>query len=119
MNQAPLLPRLIRLRDAPHYLGMQRHSFNALVRPYVVEIPIGQTGIAFDRLDLEAWVDHYKKCSDRSATSNTHRRLDVWDEKERRASTNVVGSGTLTKRFSDADFAKALALATSKKPNDS
>ncbi len=55
-----ILPRLIRLRDAPRYLGMDPNRFNAEVRPYLVEIPIGKQGIAFDRLDLDAWVDQYK-----------------------------------------------------------
>ena len=54
----PIVPRLIRFRDAPLYLGMDRNRFNAEVRPYLVEIRIGQQGIAFDRLDLDAWVDH-------------------------------------------------------------
>lgn len=30
-----MLPRLIRLRDTPSYLGMDRHRFNADVRPYL------------------------------------------------------------------------------------
>ncbi len=37
-----LLPRLIRLRDAPAYLGMDRNRFNAEVRPLLTEIPIGE-----------------------------------------------------------------------------
>ena len=49
---SPLIPRLIRLRDAPFYLGMDRNRFNAEVRPQLTEIPIGEQGIAFDRLDL-------------------------------------------------------------------
>ena len=62
MNTGPvqLLPRLIRLRNAPFYLGMDRHRFNAEVRPYLSEVPIGEQGIAFDRLDLDAWADQYK-----------------------------------------------------------
>ena len=39
---------------------MDRNRFNAEVRPYLVEIQVGKQGIAFDRLDLDAWVDHYK-----------------------------------------------------------
>ena len=54
-----LLPRLIRYRDAPGYLGMDRNRFNAEVRPFLTIIPIGKQGIAFDRLDLEAWADDY------------------------------------------------------------
>ena len=41
------IPRLIRFRDAPRYLGMDRNRFNAEVRPHLTEIPIG---IAGDRL---------------------------------------------------------------------
>jgi hypothetical protein len=42
-------PRLIRLRDAPFYLGMDKNRFNAEVCPYVVEIRIGNQGVAFDQ----------------------------------------------------------------------
>ena len=110
-----LLPRLIRLRDAPTYLGMDRHRFNSDVRPNIREIPIGSKGVAFDRLDLDAWVDHYKRCSSRPATSN-HRSLEVWDENGCQGSIDVKRSGTLTRKSSDIDFAKALELATLKKP---
>jgi len=36
-----ITPRLIRFRDAPCYLGMDRNRFNAEVRPYLVAIRIG------------------------------------------------------------------------------
>ncbi len=52
-----VLPRLIRLRDAPDYLGMDRNRFNAEVRPNVIEVPMEKQGIAFDRLELDAWAD--------------------------------------------------------------
>ena len=51
------LARFIRLRDAPDYLGMDRNRFNAEVRPRLTEIPIGVQGVAFDRLDLDAWAE--------------------------------------------------------------
>ena len=54
-----LLPRFIRLRDAPFYLGMDRNRFNANVRNHLTTIPIGRQGIAFDRLELDAWVEDY------------------------------------------------------------
>ncbi len=54
-----VIPRFFRLRDAPAYLGMDRNRFNAEVRPYLTEIPIGEQGIAFDRLELDAWADDY------------------------------------------------------------
>ena len=49
-----VVPRLIRFRDAPFYVGMDRNRFNAVVRPQLTEIPLGEQGIAFDRLDLDA-----------------------------------------------------------------
>ena len=52
--------RLIRLRDAPAYLGMDKHYFNKKVRPAIKAIPIGKTSIAFDRLDLDAWIKRHK-----------------------------------------------------------
>src|SRR5206468_8455253 len=55
-----ILPRFIRFRDAPSYLGMDKDRFNAEVRPWLVEIPIGKQGVAFDRLDLDAWADQYR-----------------------------------------------------------
>jgi hypothetical protein len=50
-----LLPRFIRMRDAPAYLGMDKNRFNRDVRPQLAAIPIGTQGIAFDRLDLDSW----------------------------------------------------------------
>ena len=73
-----VLPRLIRLRDAPHYVGMDRNRFNAEVRPFLTEIPIGKQGIAFDRLEMDAWVEDYKSrigCPGRLIGET------IWDEK--------------------------------------
>jgi len=38
---------------------MDRNRFNHEVRPFVREIPIGDRGVAFDRLELDAWADAY------------------------------------------------------------
>jgi len=73
---ARTLPRFVRLRDAPDYLGMDRNRFNRLVRPELVSIPIGRQGIAFDRLDLDAWADEYKSRNGRPAAQ----RRKPWDE---------------------------------------
>ncbi|HAU0965757.1 TPA: hypothetical protein JBH79_01050 [Legionella pneumophila] len=114
MSNIHLIPRLIRLRDAPTYIGMDRHRFNKDVRPNLVEIPMGTQGIAFDRLDLDAWVDDYIQCSGRPAAVE-RRSLELWDEKEHQGCKSVAVSGVLTKRSSDDDFAKALVLTTSKR----
>ncbi len=114
MKVARMLPRLIRLRDAPFYLGMDRNRFNADVRPYLIEVPIGEQGIAFDRLDLDAWADDYKS---RNGRPGQLKGGMTWDAKERRVSTSVVKSGTSTKLSEDAAFARALAQIASRKRN--
>lgn len=114
MSNIHLLPRLIRLRDAPTYLGMDRHRFNKDVRPTITEIPMGTQGIAFDRLDLDAWVDDYIQCSGRPAVTR-QRSLEQWDEKSRQVSLKGATSGISTKRSLDVEFEKALARVTSKK----
>jgi len=109
-----LLPRLIRLRDAAHYLGMDRNRFNTEVRPFLTEVPIGRQGIAFDRLELDAWVEDYVSCNGRPG------RLQgamTWDEKDRRGSSKGTGCGTSTSVSADGEFARALALIDSKKPS--
>lgn len=114
MNESKLLPRLIRFRDAPEYLGMDRNRFNSQVRPYVIEIPIGTQGIAFDRLDLDAWVEDYKSRSGRLTGTNS-RSMELWDAKERQASLKEAKSGILKSKSSEAAFEKALALGHSVK----
>lgn len=65
-----MLKRLYRLRDAPDYVGMSIHTFNDEVRPYLTEIPIGVQGIAFDRLELDAWVEQHKRACGRPPRRN-------------------------------------------------
>lgn len=109
--EARLLPRLIRFRDAPYYLGMDRNRFNAEVRPELIEIPVGTQGIAFDRLELDAWVEQYKNRNGRPAQ---RKGMLKWDERECPVSSTGKVSGTST-NASEADaFAKALAKATSR-----
>jgi hypothetical protein len=105
-------PRLIRLRDAPAYLGIDRNRFNNDVRPTLMEVPIGEQGVAFDRLDLDAWVDHYIQRNGRPAQGRS-----VWDRKECQDSPKEVVSGTLTKLSTEVGFAKALVVVGLKKQN--
>ena len=59
MSRDQVIPRILRYRDAPGYLGMCRLEFNRTVRPFVAEFPIGVMGIGFDRYELDAWADAY------------------------------------------------------------
>ncbi len=106
-----LLPRLVRFRDAPAYLGMDRNRFNSEVRPYLTNIPIGQQGIAFDRLELDAWVEDYISCNGRPA-----KRSELWDAKNHPASKREAASGGSTRKSKDTDdWLKAATRLVSKK----
>src|SRR5580658_7213019 len=113
-NVSAFLPRFIRLRDAPSYLGMDKNRFNREVRPLLAVIPIGTQGIAFDRLDLDSWADDYKSRNGHPAAQPEREKL--WETKERRVSPNAEGSGTSISSSEEHAFAKALEQATSGKP---
>ena len=109
-----LLPRIIRLRDAPFYLGMHRNRFNAEVRPYVTELRIGTQGVGFDRLELDAWVEDYKSRNGRPARKGE----GTWDANDYPASSCGLERGTSTSTSAGGEFARALVHLASKKPND-
>jgi hypothetical protein len=104
-------PSLVRFRDAPYYVGMDRNRFNREVRPFITSIPIGRQGLAFDRLELDAWVEDHKSRNGRPAAQ----RRKPWDVEKRQDSSNEVRSGISTKESEVSAFAKALARAASKK----
>ena len=114
MSTIQLLPRLIRLKDAPHYIGMDRNRFNDLVRPHLIEIPIGKQGIAFDRLDLDTWVDQYKQCSGRPG-GKEHRSKKPWDANKPQDCLKGAKYGTLKNKSLDIAFEKVLAQSLTKK----
>lgn len=114
-SQHPFPPRILRHRDVPRYLGMDRNRFDAEVRPHLTEIPIGSQGIGFDRLELDAWVDDYIARNGRPGRKGAH----SWDAKEYPASSDEAGSGMSTNKSSGGEFAKALEQLSSKKRSDS
>ncbi|MCP4474183.1 MAG: hypothetical protein GY821_06380 [Gammaproteobacteria bacterium] len=109
------LPRIIRLRDAPCYLGMSRMVFMREVRPFVPEIPIGKRGIGFDRLDLDGWLEQHKQRDEVLSVVDRENRL--WQERKYQDSFYGKRSGTLKKESSDSEFAKVLVRLASEKPN--
>jgi len=82
--------RIVRLRDAAAFLGMDKNRFNAEVRPFLTEIPIGVQGIAFDRLELDAFADYYVQVRGRPPE-----RRAPWQESVGQVSANAGNTGTL------------------------
>jgi hypothetical protein len=114
-SRCTMLPRIVRFRDAPSYVGMDRNRFNAEVRPNLTEIPIGRQGIGFDRLELDAWVDDYKCRNGRPGRS---KGVKSWDANEYPASSCGPESGISTNASSGGEFAKALAQLNSKRRSE-
>jgi predicted DNA-binding transcriptional regulator AlpA len=112
-NVRTINPRLLRLRDVPSYLGMDRNRFNSEVRPFLTTVPIGQQGIAFDRLELDAWVDDYVSRNGRPAE-----RSQLWDAKSHRALRNEAVFGGSTNVSGDmGEWRKAVAQLVSRRRN--
>lgn len=62
---------------------MCRAVFNKFVRPYLIEIPIGEQGIGFDWLDLDEWLEEHKTRNECPGPSYGER---LWDEIDRQDS---------------------------------
>src|SRR5271157_6199074 len=97
-----LIPRVIRLRDAAAYLGMDKNRFDREVRPYLTEFPIGDQGVGFDRLDLDNWLDNYKARNGRPGKQKGEKK--PWDERRSRVSLTGKGHGTSTRLSEEEDF---------------
>ena len=55
-NGEPLIPGIVRMRDAPFYLGMNKTFFRDTVQQYLTRIPIDKKGIGFNRAELDRWI---------------------------------------------------------------
>lgn len=71
-----ILPRILRYRAAPGYLGMCRAEFDKTVRPFVREFPIGARGVGFDRYELDEWADNYIAMHSPEKSSSAGRKSD-------------------------------------------
>jgi len=108
-------PRIIRLKDAPGYLGMDKNKFNELVRPFVREIRYGLQSVAFDRLDLDAWIDDYISRNGRPGKQKGGK--PPWRERSQ-GSLSAARYGTSRNASEEEEFGKAVEQAISRKQNN-
>lgn len=103
-------PRIIRLRDAAKYLGMDKNRFNKEVRPFLITLKIGQQGIAFDRFDLDEWADEFKKYQGKPAQQtlrgSQHEIQTLLKEKK---------TSKITKKTIDEEFQQLVDQLVTKK----
>jgi len=113
---ANVQPRILRMKDAPGYLGMNKNYFNEEVRPSLTELRFGTQGIAFDRNELDAWADDLVSRSAKTNPTATQFKTEKKPcQKNSQASSKGASYGTSTKSSKEEEFAKALERATSKK----
>ncbi len=113
MSDSKIPPKVIRLKDAPRYLGMNKNRFNRDIKPILPILRIGVRGIGFDRVDLDQWVEDTKQRNECPVLP----RRTVWDKKAKKcqAWSKEAKSGTLTKWSTGGAFAKALVRLNSQK----
>jgi hypothetical protein len=92
---------------------MDPNRFNAEVRPYLTEIPIGKQGIAFDRIDLDAWVDQYKDRNGRPGKAT--KGGESWGRKSHQDSSKEAMFGISRRKSEQKEFLEALAQVTLQK----
>lgn len=59
-TEITLQPRVVRVGQAPRYLGMCKDEFARAIRPFLTEVKIGTQGKGFDRVELDLAWEHYK-----------------------------------------------------------
>jgi len=89
-----ITPRILRYRDAPTYLGMDRTKFDTEVRPTITEIPIGARGIGFDRIELDDWLEAYIAACGRPGRNRGKGEISC--EPEQKASSLPMTVGELS-----------------------
>lgn len=108
MDKTTFLPRILRAKLAPSYLGMSRDAFNKIVRPYVREFPIGKQGIGFDRNELDQWADAYiaNHAVEKHSISASSEGLDSQPAQKIRSAITPesMRSNGVDKRYTSADF---------------
>jgi hypothetical protein len=112
MAKCDFTPRLLRIDQACHYLGVNKNFLRSQVRPHVTEIRVGTKGILLDRLELDGWIEQYVKCNGQPSSIGD----DRCSEKSPQASSIVAVSGTY-KNVSGgkADLERVLEKVTSRK----
>lgn len=101
--------RVIRLKCAPGYLGMDKNKFRTEVRPYVTVVSYGEQSVAFDRLELDAWWEDHKSRNGRPGQDQNGDAICLI--KERPALPKEMARGTSIKQSTEGGFAEVAKQA--------
>ena len=110
-------PKWVRLRDIPAYTGMDQKLFNRIVRPHLVEIRLSSKCVAFDKVDLDHWMDEYKVGNGLPPDQKGGKKS--WEGRKRRVYTGETKFGISERQSVDERYLEALERATTTKPKKS
>jgi hypothetical protein len=118
-----ILPRLLKIKDVLEYLRIDVNKFNNSVRPYLTEIPVpyspgndSSRGVRFDRLELDAWLEQYKRCNG-PAPEKSLEDMKLWAEtaSQELGTTRKRKPTSSIKLSEERDFTKELNRVLEKK----
>src|SRR5262249_23313884 len=115
-SKAVILPRFIRYRDAPGYLGTDRARFDDEIRPQLTEIPIGERGIAFDRHELDAWADAYISARGRPGSRKPKKGTELCEPGRKASSSTREATGWPTSGIAASGSSSASARSPKTTP---
>jgi hypothetical protein len=91
---------------------MSTFTFDREARPYLTDIPISKQGVAFDRIELDAWVDDHMRANGRPP-----KRRTLW-ESQKQAFGNEAKFGGLKSKSTESAYEKARGQVISARPRD-
>lgn len=113
-----LLPRAVRARDAPAYLGVDRNRFNREFKPLLRIVVLGHRIRCYDRLDLdEIWETMKVRNGRPGAESSTEKT--PWQNAQLESGKKQTAHGQSTKLSSADAFTNALDQLIAKSQNRS
>lgn len=104
-----IIPGIIRLRDAPYYLGMNKTFFRDSVQPYLTRIPIDKRGIGFSRVELDCWIAYTK-----ATVGQPPKKIPPWET----VSTQKMRSSFLTEANSSLPVKEEFPMPEVPTPSD-
>lgn len=104
--------RFLRPRKAAAYLDVNVDYFNKHIRPGLIEIPVGERGVRFDVLDLDAWADDYKHRYGRRPNKGNEL---CQKNQSCQGSSFDSGTGKSINALTESAYAKARAKLTTQK----
>lgn len=115
MNEpAKILPRVIRMAEAPKYCGVSVRVFDSDFRPHLNEAVFGKQGVGFDRIEVDSFITWYfKRHGKRKAQGSKS-----WQKEEQpksKVSTSKTVNLSLIKSTKKSGFLNDLANAANKK----